>query len=454
MMLVLGTPGSGCSTFLRTVGNQHTDFLKVDGFLSYSGLASDEVGKSHRGEVAYVPEEDNHFPTLTVRQTLNFVLKSKIPKRYHHEIPDYLDMYGKVFGMSHVLDTLVGNDYIRGISGGERKRVSIMECLAVDSAVVAWDNSTRGLDAASAVKYAQSLRIMTDVTGKTTFVTLYQASDAILKLVDKIMILDEGKMIYQGSVCEAQRYFEELGYFREPRQTLADFLTSVTTHSQRQFREGYQQRAPKGAEALEKAFCENSLYERIFEEINGFRACLSTLTGSDSNASEQHPFKTTAPTKKSRFVPSTSSYNTSFPLQVRLCLQREWSQLRQHMYPLYVRFTIVLVLSFLLGSMFYKMPQDTTGIYSRGGFIFYSAIAIGWIQLAELEGALEGRGIISRHKRQAITRPCVVGFAKVLFDLLIILGETVMFSIIAYFLAGMRYEVSLDIWCFVTRLTV
>jgi hypothetical protein len=67
---------------------------------------------------------------------------------------------------------------------------------------------------------------------------------------------------------------------------------------------------------------------------------------------------------------------------------------------------------------------------------------------------LEGRGIISRHKRQAITRPCVVGFAKVLFDLLIILGETVMFSIIAYFLAGMRYEVSLDIWCFVTRLTV
>lgn len=163
---MLGNPGSGCSTFLKTIGNDHEGYEAVKGYLNYSGLTSSDVRSHHRGEVAYVPEEDSHFPTLTVRQTLEFSLRSKLPQRYHDDIPAHLDMYGNVFGMSHVMDTMVGDEYIRGISGGEKKRVSIMESLAIDASIMAWDNSTRGLDAASAVKYAQSLRILTDVTHK------------------------------------------------------------------------------------------------------------------------------------------------------------------------------------------------------------------------------------------------------------------------------------------------
>ncbi|KAJ8115109.1 hypothetical protein OPT61_g3162 [Boeremia exigua] len=440
MVLVLGNPGSGCSTFLRTVGNQHSNFTKVEGLLSFSGLSSEEVTKSYRGEVAYVPEEDEHIPTLTVRQTLSFVLRSKVPQRFHDEISDYLDMYGKVFGMSHVFDTPVGNDYVRGISGGERKRVSIMETLAVDSAVIAWDNSTRGLDAASAVKYAQSLRILTDVTQKATFVTLYQASDAILNLMDKIMVLDKGKMVYQGPVGEAQNYFEHLGYYRHPRQTLADFLTSVTSPSQRQFREGAQDQAPKGSEALEKAFHQSDQFQNISQQIKAFRDEMCSPAEPINKKNSENPFKATAATRKSKYVPSSSSYSTAFPLQIRLCMQREWWQLRQHLYPIYVRLAIVVIVAFLLGSMFYDMPKNTQGIYSRGGFIFYAAIAIGWVQLAELEGAMDGRGIIARHKQQAIARPSVVGLSKVCFDVLIVFAEALVFGIIAYFLAGMRAE--------------
>jgi ATP-binding cassette subfamily G (WHITE) protein 2 (SNQ2) len=442
MVLVLGTPGSGCSTFLRTLGNQHSNFTKVEGFLSFSGLSSDEVTKSYRGEVAYVPEEDEHVPMLTVRQTLSFVLKSKVPQRYHDEIPDYLDMYGRVFSMSHVLDTPIGNDYIRGISGGERKRVSIMETLAVDAAVIAWDNSTRGLDAASAVKYAQSLRILTDVTNKATLVTLYQASDAILDVMDKIMVLDEGRMIYQGPVSEAQSYFERLGYYRHPRQTLADFLTSVTSPSQRQFRDGAQDQSPKGSEALEKVFRQSDQFESISKQIKAFQSEMCSSPQPISKGNGENPFKATSATRKSRYVPTSSSYNTTFALQVRLCVQREWSQLKQHLYPIYVRLAIVMIVAFLLGSMFYDMPQDSQGIYSRGGFTFYASIVIGWVQLAELEGAMEGRSIIARHKQQAIARPSVVGLSKVCFDVLIIFVESLVFGIIAYFLAGMRTEVS------------
>lgn len=139
--------------------------------------------------------------------------------------------------------------------------------------------------------------------------------------------------------------------------------------------------------------------------------------------------------------------------QLRICMKREWWLLRQHLYPLYVRFIIVVVVALLLGSMFYDMPQTTTGIYSRGGFVFYASVVVGWVQLAELEGAMEGRGIIARHKRQAMVRPSAVAFAKVVVDLVVILAEVVVFCLIAYFMAGMRREVSLSV-LFSMRLTL
>jgi ATP-binding cassette subfamily G (WHITE) protein 2 (SNQ2) len=78
----------------------------------------------------------------------------------------------RMLNISHTAQTLVGNEFVRGVSGGERKRVSIGEMMATRARVQCWDNSTRGLDASTALDFVKSLRIMTDVLGQTTFVTL------------------------------------------------------------------------------------------------------------------------------------------------------------------------------------------------------------------------------------------------------------------------------------------
>ena len=366
-------------------------------------------------------------------------MRSKTPKRYHEYIPSYLDVCGRSFGMSHVMDTMVGNEYIRGISGGEKKRVSIMESLAVDSPVIAWDNSTRGLDAASALNYAKNLRILTDVTGKATMVTIYQASDEVLNLMDKVMLVDQGRMLYQGPSNEAQPYFEQLGYLCDPRQRISDFLTSVTSPSHRRFREGCEKSAPKGAEELEKAFKNSTFYTKVQQDVSKYRSLDDT--GAILPEGKANPFEDSKTVKKSRFEPGSSSYNTSIVNQLRICLIREWWQLRQHMSPLYTRLTSIIVNAFLIGSMFYNQPRNTDGMYSRGGFIAYSVVTTGWIQLAELEGAMDGRPVIARHKMQAMVRPSLVGLAKVVFDLAIVLIEVVIFAVPTYFLGGMRQEV-------------
>lgn len=90
-------------------------------------------------------------------------------EQFNNEVQDTLL---KMLNISHTKQTLVGDEFVRGVSGGERKRVSIAEMMATRARVQCWDNSTRGLDASTALDFVKSLRIMTDVLGQTTFVSL------------------------------------------------------------------------------------------------------------------------------------------------------------------------------------------------------------------------------------------------------------------------------------------
>ncbi|KAK6812468.1 hypothetical protein RU639_011919 [Aspergillus parasiticus] len=445
IMLVLGRPGAGCSTFLRTIAGHHSSFLGVTGSLDYSGLSLEEVKNHYRGQVAYVPEDDVHFPTLTVQQTLEFALQSKTPQRYQDRIPRYLEIYGRVFGMSHTMNTLVGNEYIRGVSGGERKRISIIESLATDSSVSCWDNSTRGLDASSALDYARSLRIMTDTCGKATLMTLYQASDAIYDLVDKVLLIDEGRMLYQGPAREAKRYFEDLGYECAEMQTISDFLTSITVPERRRFRPGWEQRAPKGPIELEETFRKSSAYQKVQYDVQhyedqrlGGKSVRCSQIDSDDGSLED--FKKAIQTDKSRFVSPKSPYTISVFRQVVLCAKRQLWQIRGHMSPLYIKIISSVVYGLLVGSMFYNQPQTTAGMYSRGGVIFYSSILLAWLQMSELEEAMQGRDILSRQKKFAFVRPSAVCLARVITDFLIAAVITFLYLIVVYFLSGLKSD--------------
>lgn len=420
--------------------------MGVTGSIDYSGLSSEEVRKQYRGAVAYIPEDDVHFPTLTVRQTLEFALHSKTPKRYRDRIPRYLEIYGRVFGMTHTMNTLVGNEYIRGVSGGERKRISIIESLATDSSVACWDNSTRGLDASSALDYTRSLRIMTDTCGKATLLTLYQASDAIYELMDKVLLIDEGRMLYQGPAKEAKRYFEDLGYESTDMQTTSDFLTSITLPERRRFRSGWESRAPKGPIELEAAFRQSAAFTRIQNAVEKYEDQELTIRSSSAPAESEcgsvEEFKKSVQSDKSRFASSSSPYTISLFRQVVLCAKRQIWQLKGHMSPLYIKLISCVIYGLLIGSMFYNQPQTTEGMYSRGGVLFYSSILLAWLQMSELEEAMQGRDILSRQKKFAFVRPSAVCLARVFTDMIVTTVLTFLYLIVMYFLAGLRTDVS------------
>lgn len=87
--------------------------------------------------------------------------------------------------IEHTKNTPVGDEHVRGISGGERKRVSIAEVLATRASFACWDNSTRGLDSSTALDYVKSLSMLTQVAPCTTIATLYQAGEKIYQVCIK-----------------------------------------------------------------------------------------------------------------------------------------------------------------------------------------------------------------------------------------------------------------------------
>ncbi|KAJ5847516.1 hypothetical protein N7455_011473 [Penicillium solitum] len=437
MMLVLGRPGAGCTTFLKAIANDRGAFAGVHGEVSYGGLSSEDQNKHFRGEVNYNPEDDQHFPSLTVWQTLKFSLINKTRKQDRESIPIIIDALLKMFGITHTRNTLVGNEYVRGVSGGERKRVSIAETLATKSSVVCWDNSTRGLDASTALDYAKSLRIMTDVSKRTTFVTLYQAGESIYELMDKVMVIDEGRMLYQGPANEARQYFIDLGFYCPAQSTTADFLTSLCDPNAREFQPGREASTPKTAEELENAFKNSHAHSRILEDVARYEKRLQ-----DTQQEDTRRFQSMVAQSKSKSVSKKSPYTVSFVRQVTACVQREFWLLWGDKTSLYTKYFIVISNALIVSSLFYGESLDTSGAFSRGGALFFSILFLGWMQLTELMPAVSGRGIVARHKDYAFYRPSAVSIARIIVDFPAILGMVIPFTIVVYFMSGLDITAS------------
>ncbi|KAF2474648.1 ABC transporter-like protein [Lindgomyces ingoldianus] len=437
MMLVLGRPGSGCSTFLKAIANNREAYAEVGGCVSYGGIPADKQRKQFSGEVNYNPEDDVHFANLNVWQTLYFALMNKTKKNDKEDIPITLEALLKVFQISHTKYTPVGDEFVRGVSGGERKRVSIVETLATKSTVVCWDNSTRGLDASTALDYARSLRIMTNISNRTTFVTLYQAGEAIYELMDKVLVIDQGRCIFSGPTNEAKQYFINLGFHCPERQTTADFLTSVTDPTERQFCEGYEEIAPRTPEELETAFRASENYRRMLREIEEYETELDR-----SGHKNTKEFEMAVRDSKSKTVSRKSSFTISFVRQVWACTLREFWLTWGDKTTLITKFFIIISNSLIVGSLFYGESLDTSGAFERGGALFFSILFLGWLQLSELMKAVSGRVVVKRHEDYAFYRPSAVSLARVVQDFPLLLLQVIPFCIIMYFMTELDTDVS------------
>jgi ATP-binding cassette, subfamily G (WHITE), member 2, PDR len=188
MLLVLGRPGSGCSSFLKVLsgdanGIQVGDWTKVN----YNGISYDQMHRDFKGESIYLAELDKHFPELTLGQTLTFAASTRENGANNSSASNAEGRdAAALFDLSDAFDTKMGNAMIRGVSGGETRRTSITEALVSRAQFQCWDNSTRGLDSSTALRFIKLLRKSTNALSSTVIMSVYQASETMYKVSNSV----------------------------------------------------------------------------------------------------------------------------------------------------------------------------------------------------------------------------------------------------------------------------
>lgn len=437
MVLVLGKPGSGCTTFLKSITNQRYGYTDVSGDVLYGPFTDKEFLK-YRGEAVYNQEDDIHHSTLTVEQTLGFALDTKISKKLPSGMTkdqfkdEVITMLLKMFNIEHTRKTVVGDALVRGVSGGERKRVSIAEMMITNACVLSWDNSTRGLDASTALDFVKSLRVQTNLYKLTTFVSLYQASENIYRQFDKVMVIDAGRQAYFGPTSEARKYFEGLGFAPRPRQTTPDYVTGCTDEFEREYAEGYSaDNAPHDPASLVEAFQKSVYTERLNTEMAEYKAKLD-------QESHVHDDFRTAVRESKRSGAKHSVYNVGFHLQVWALMKRQFALKLQDRLGIVISWIRTIVIAIVLGTLYLNLSQTSASAFSKGGLLFISLLFNAFEAFSELGSTMTGRGIVNKHKSYAFHRPSALWIANIFIDAAFSAARILVFSVIVYFMTNLH----------------
>jgi ABC-type multidrug transport system permease subunit len=338
-----------------------------------------------------------------------------------------------VYGLSHTYNTKVGNEFIRGVSGGERKRVSIAEMALAGCRLGAWDNSTRGLDSATAFKFVKSLRLNADLVGTAHAVAIYQASQAIYDLFDKAVVLYEGREIFFGRTDRAKAYFERMGWYCPPRQTTGDFLTSVTNPVERQTIQGYENKVPRTPDEFETYWRNSQEYTDLQREIANYEEEFPV-----GSSGELQAFRDYKHDKQSKHIRPKSSYVVSVPMQVRLNIKRAFQRKRNDKPSTLTPIFSNIILALIIGSVFYGTPQDSGAFTSKGSVLFFAILLSALTAISEINSLYSQRPIVEKHKSYAFYRPSTEAIAGIVLDIPIKFAQATVFNVILYFMVGLR----------------
>ncbi|CAN3353253.1 pleiotropic ABC efflux transporter of multiple drugs Cdr1p [Diutina catenulata] len=438
--VVLGRPGAGCSTLLKTIA-AHTYGYEVapESKISYDGISPELIRKQFRGDVIYSAETDVHFPHLSVGDTLDFAARMRTPQNRPEGVTR--EMYAKhmasvymaTYGLSHTRNTNVGNDFVRGVSGGERKRVSIAEASLSGANLQCWDNATRGLDAATALEFIRALKTSAAILESTPLIAIYQCSQEAYDLFDNVVLLYEGYQIYFGKAEEAKEYFLNMGWACPQRQTTADYLTSLTNPAEREPLPGFENKVPNTPKEFEAYWRASPEYAALCTKIDTH---INKMESKDT-VEEYHASHVA---RQSKHISPKSPYTVSFFMQTRYIVARNFLRMKgDPSVPIFSVFGQV-VMGLILSSVFYNLSQTTSSFYQRGAAMFFAVLFNAFASLLEIMSLFEARPIVEKHKKYALYRPSADALASIISELPVKLVMSTGFNFVFYFMVNFRRD--------------
>jgi len=225
---VMGVSGAGKSSFISALAGR-AYYGNVLGKIFVNGEMVDNLDK-YGDRIGFVPQDDIMIRECTVEESLYFSARTRLDrKKSKTEIMDIVDNVVQVLGLGHVRHSVIGDEDKRGISGGERKRVSVGIELVAQPIILFCDEPTSGLDSAAAKEVCEALKSIAK-SGITVVGVIHQPRYECFEMFDSLLLLGRsGRTVYMGPVTGVQKYFECLGYSFPTHVNPSDYLMDITS---------------------------------------------------------------------------------------------------------------------------------------------------------------------------------------------------------------------------------
>lgn len=449
MTLLLGPPSSGKSTLMRALAGKLDKNLKVSGSITYCGHPISEFYPERTS--AYVGQYDLHNAEMTVRETLDFSRRCLgIGARYEMiaelarrerdagikpdpEIDAFMkatavqgqetniitDLTLKVLGLDICADVIIGDEMIRGISGGQKKRVTTGEMLTGPARALFMDEISTGLDSSSTFEIVKFMRQLVHVMSETVMISLLQPPPETYNLFDDIILLSEGYIVYHGPRENILEFFESAGFRCPDRKGVADFLQEVTSKKDQQ----------------QYWYLDQEQYHYVSvpdfaERFKSFHAC------------QQMQKELQIPFEKSKTHPAaltTRKYGLSSWESLKAVMSREQLLMKRNSFIYIFKVTQLIILALMSMTVFLriKMPHGQIA----DGTKFFGALTFGLITImfngfAELQLTIKKLPVFYKHRDFLFFPAWTLGVANIILKVPVSFVESAVWVVLTYYVMG------------------
>ncbi|KAJ1403026.1 P-loop containing nucleoside triphosphate hydrolase [Sesbania bispinosa] len=462
LTLLLGPPGCGKTTLLMALAGKLEESLKVSGEISYNGYKLDEFFPQKTS--AYISQYDLHVPEMTVRETIDFSARcqgvgsradivAEVTRREKEEgiIPDPdIDTYMKaisvegqsenlqteyvvkILGLDICADILVGDALDRGISGGQKKRLTTGEMIVGPIKTLFMDEISTGLDSSTTFQIVTCLQQLVHITDATAVLSLLQPAPETFELFDDLILMAEGKIVYHGPRSQAIQFFNDCGFWCPERKGVADFLQEVISKKdQRQY--WYRTDIPYRYISVDE-------FSQIFKTSYWGRMLAAELS---------HPYDKSQSQKSAL---SFSKYSLGKMELFKACMKREILLMKRNSF-IYVFKTVQLTITAIITMTVFLRTQLTVDLIGANyllGSLYYTLVRLMTNGVAELIMTITRLPVVYKQKAfylyPAWAYCLPASILKIPFSVL----DSIVWTSVTYYVIGYSPEITRQFLLLVT----
>ncbi|KAL8039315.1 hypothetical protein ABFX02_10G027900 [Erythranthe guttata] len=399
ILAVVGPSGTGKSTLLRIVSgrakDRHFDPKCIN--LNNSVITNQLQLRKLCG---FVAQEDVLFPLLTVKETLMFSAKFRLKETSPRERDNRVEDLMHELGLTHVANTFIGDEENRGISGGERKRVSIGVDVIHDPPILLLDEPTSGLDSSSAVQVIELLSSMARARQRTIVLSIHQPSYRILQYIHNFLILSHGSVVHNGSLESLELAITGLGFKIPPQINPLEFSMEIISTLEESYTKNHT------SEVEVKELYDPSSYSTLHIEQTSFDPFISRL------------------------------------FEIKVLCTRFWKIIYRTKQLLLARTMQALVGGFGLASVYVKVRRDEGGVTERLGLFAFSLSFLLSSTVEALPIYLQERQVLMKEASRGSYRVSsyLIANTVIFFPFLFIVA--ILFSVPLYWIVGLNPSAS------------